>query len=365
MNTKINLQQIAKALAQRKNLSQKDAEAFLREFFETIIQNVTDDKAVKVKGLGTFKLIEVLERESVNVNTGERIVIPGHTKLSFTPDTALKDLINKPFADFQTVIINEGTSIEDMERVPVPTDEEEESELLEAPEVPETEPTPIQAFAAVPGPDEEPESAAEPEPEVAPEPTTEPAPEPEATPEPEAVSEPEAVPEQTAEPAPGPEAVPVPEVAPEEKKEAEAGQKSYGGILAAIFGVALLCLVCFYAGRRLTQKPSADSPEQTVPQTEAPATTTVETPSETTIETTVETPAPEVEYAQVPNGEYKIIGTRGTHVMKSGDYLTKIAIEEYGDKNFAPYIIVHNNFPNPDNVPVGMEIKLPELEKVK
>ena len=122
METKITLPQLAKTLAQKKDLTQKDAEAFLREFFDAIIQNVTTDKLVKIKGLGTFKLIEVLDRESVNVNTGERIIIPGHTKLSFLPDPLLKDTINKPFADFQTVIINDGTNLEEMERIP----EEEE-----------------------------------------------------------------------------------------------------------------------------------------------------------------------------------------------------------------------------------------------
>ena len=93
MANKITLQQLAKALAQKKNIPQRNAESFLKEFFDSIAQNVSADKLVKIKGLGTFKLIEVLDRESVNVNTGERIVIPGHSKLSFTPETALKDLL--------------------------------------------------------------------------------------------------------------------------------------------------------------------------------------------------------------------------------------------------------------------------------
>ena len=129
METKITLPQLAKTLAQKQDLTQKDAEAFLREFFDAIIQNVTTDKLVKIKGLGTFKLIEVLDRESVNVNTGERIIIPGHTKLSFLPDPLLKDTINKPFADFQTVIINDGTSLEEMERIPEEEEKPEQTHL--------------------------------------------------------------------------------------------------------------------------------------------------------------------------------------------------------------------------------------------
>ena len=115
MEGKVLLQDLAQTLAAKRNMQRKDAEAFMKAFFETISDGILQDKIVKVKGLGTFKMIEVQNRESVNVNTGERIVIPGHSKISFTPDAELKDKVNKPFALFQTVIINEGTSLEDME----------------------------------------------------------------------------------------------------------------------------------------------------------------------------------------------------------------------------------------------------------
>ena len=338
MATKINLQQLAKTLAQKKNLPQKDAEAFLKTFFDAIIENVTADKMVKIKGLGTFKLIEVLDRESVNINTGERIVIPGHSKLSFTPENALKDLINKPFADFQTVVINEGTSIEEMEKIPASSPEE----------------TPVQAFVstleAVPEVKEEPKEEAVPEPEVKAEP--DPVVVPEPTPEPVVVSEPKADPEPEAASAPVQQLAREPidqrpllyGPPPVKKKPA----RSYAKIAAWILGVLLLCVVGYFIARSLnTNKPA---PEPIEPQ--------VETPVE-------ETPEPEVEYAQVPGGEYKIVGTRKTYVMKPGDFVTRIAIQEYGDKDIAPYIIVHNAFPDPDNVPVGEEIKLPELEKIE
>ena len=102
--------------------------------------------------------------------------------------------------------------------------------------------------------------------------------------------------------------------------------------------------------RSLTKNPTDIAPEQLEPQ--------IETPIE-------EKSVPKVEYAQIPGGEYKIVGTLKTYVMKPGDYLAKIAREEYGDKEFAKYIIVHNDFPDPDNIPVDMEIKLPELEKIE
>ena len=98
MNSKVLLQDLAQSLAAKRKMQRKDAEVFLKAFFETVSDGILQDKIVKIKGLGTFKMIDVQDRESVNVNTGERIVIPGHSKISFTPDTELKDEVNKPFA---------------------------------------------------------------------------------------------------------------------------------------------------------------------------------------------------------------------------------------------------------------------------
>ena len=316
MNTKINLQQLAKILAQKTNIAQKDAEVFLKEFFDSIVQNVSADKLVKIKGLGTFKLIEVLDRESVNVNTGERIVIPGHSKLSFTPEPTLKDLINKPFADFQTTIINEGTSIEEMERVP--------QEEIEKEEIEETEQEiPVQSV----------KSQVEEKAEVV------------GTPVQKLV-------EELVE-APKPEAKV--EETPVKKSDLddEKPKGSFGKVLAWILGILLLCLLAFFAYKYLSSQPSAKVEDES------------EMIEEVTADSIAETSVEEVQYAQVPNGEYKIVGTRKTYVMKPGDYLARIARQEYGDKEFAKYIIVHNDFPNPDNVPVDTEIKLPELEKVE
>ena len=316
MNTKINLQQLAKTLAQKTNVPQKDAEVFLKEFFDSIVQNVTSDKLVKIKGLGTFKLIEVLDRESVNVNTGERIVIPGHSKLSFMPETALKDLINKPFADFQTTVINEGTNIEDMERVPqeeveVEVEEEIEQEVPVQQSEPEVEEKPVVVETPVQKLVEEPVEAPKPEPKVEEKP------------------------------------------APKPDLDEEKPKGSFGKILAWLLGILLLCLLAFFAYKYLSSKPSAQVKDESELIEEVPADSLEKAPVE------------EVQYAQVPGGEYKIVGTRKTYVMKRGDFLAKIAREEYGDKEFAKYIIVHNDFPDPDNVPVDMEIKLPELEPIE
>lgn len=113
MNEKLTVQDLISLLARKHGLSTENADAFVREFFSLIEQGLEADKYVKVKGLGTFKLVDVESRESVNVNTGERFKIEGHTKVSFTPDSSLRDLINKPFAHFETVILNENTVLED------------------------------------------------------------------------------------------------------------------------------------------------------------------------------------------------------------------------------------------------------------
>lgn len=316
MNNKINLQQLAKILAQKTNIAQKDAETFLKEFFDSIVQDVSADKLVKIKGLGTFKLIEVLDRESVNVNTGERIVIPGHSKLSFTPEPTLKDLINKPFADFQTTVINEGTSIEEMERIPQEEVAEEEIEEAEQ-EVPAQPVKPqVEEKAEVVG-----------------------------TPVQKLV-------EESVE-APKPEAKVDENSAPKPDSDDEKPKGSIGKVLAWILGILLLCLLAFFAYKYLSGQPSAKVEDES------------EMIEEVTADSIAETSVEEVQYAQVPDGEYKIVGTRKTYVMKPGDYLARIARQEYGDKEFAKYIIVHNDFPNPDNVPVDTEIKLPELEKVE
>ena len=113
MNEKLNIQDLIDLLAEKHGMSKKNADSFVKEFFQLIEEALEKDKYVKIKGLGAFKLIDVESRESVNVNTGERFEIQGHTKVSFTPEPALKDIINKPFAHFETVVLNEGTVLED------------------------------------------------------------------------------------------------------------------------------------------------------------------------------------------------------------------------------------------------------------
>ena len=136
---KVSVAWIAEAIAGKHGLTQKDAEQFVATFFDLINEALHEEKMVKVKGLGTFKVIDVRERESINVNTGERVVIESHGKISFTPDPIMRDLVNKPFAQFETVMLNDDVDIEELNAVSV--DEEPLALVDEQPQVVEEEPS--------------------------------------------------------------------------------------------------------------------------------------------------------------------------------------------------------------------------------
>lgn len=126
------IQLITSALAKQHNLSADDAAAFVDAFFDIISSELKNGNQVKIKGLGTFKVQAVKSRESVNVNTGERVLIEGHDKISFTPDTVMKELVNKPFSQFETVVINDGVDTEELERIPAEDSSDEvKSELVD------------------------------------------------------------------------------------------------------------------------------------------------------------------------------------------------------------------------------------------
>ena len=126
------IQLITSALAKQHNLSAADAAAFVDAFFDIISSELKNGNQVKIKGLGTFKVQAVKPRESVNVNTGERVLIEGHDKISFTPDAVMKELVNKPFSQFETVVINDGVDTEELERIPAEDSSDEvKSELVD------------------------------------------------------------------------------------------------------------------------------------------------------------------------------------------------------------------------------------------
>ena len=188
----LTIKDLAEILVQKHQLDSRSAEAFINAVIETIHEGLKNDRVVKVKGFGTFKLTAVRERESINVNTGERVVISGHDKVSFTPDAVLRDLVNKPFAQFDTVVLADGVDFEDMPEVEIedgdaaadevadiPASVKEEAKVVsEAPEVSvapeEPEPEDVGAPVAEPEVEVEPVVEQKPEPEpVAEEPIAE------------------------------------------------------------------------------------------------------------------------------------------------------------------------------------------------
>ena len=117
MENKLLMQDLSAGMSRRSGLGKRESEAFVRTFFAVISQYLQEDKIVKIKGMGTFKVVEVSGRDSVNVNTGERIHIKGHSKVTFTPDTTMRDIVNRPFADFETIILNDGVDVAAMEYI--------------------------------------------------------------------------------------------------------------------------------------------------------------------------------------------------------------------------------------------------------
>ena len=204
---KLTLNNIAKVLVEKNGLEPKEAMMFTTAMFDLIHDRLNEEGIVKVKGLGTFKMIRVEARESINVRTGERVLIDSHAKITFTPDAVMKELVNKPFSQFETVVLNDDVEFTDMksEETTDETNNSEQSESL------------VDVVSEGGTPEPAPEPAPEPVAEVAPEPAPVVAPEPvaEPTPEPAPVVAPEPVAEVAPEPAPEVAPEPVAEVAPE------------------------------------------------------------------------------------------------------------------------------------------------------
>ena len=225
--SKVSITELASKLMEKHGLKRTEAELFIRQFVGVINDGLKNDKSVKVKGLGTFKVQAVSARKSVDVNTGEAIVIEGRDKISFTAEAVMRDLVNAPFAQFETVIVNDGVDFSEI-------DAKNEADNTEAKEpTPAVEPTPVaepEPAVVEPAPVAEPEpTVVEPAPAAEPEPTVEPAPV--AEPEP-AVVEPTPIVEQT----------PAVEDSDSDTDELEAKSKSYKNTII-VLASSLACVV--------------------------------------------------------------------------------------------------------------------------
>lgn len=393
MNEKITLQDLVELLSEKNDMTKKNADAFLRCMFDLIEEALTNEKYVKIKGLGTFKLTEVDSRESMNVNTGERIEIQGHTKISFTPDTTMKELINKPFSHFETVVLNDGVELEDTPFDIEPKVEEMADEMvekiIEEPQV-EVEPVvevkvevaeepvvspvvdePIPVEEVLESVEEEPkevEASVVEEPEV---------------PEPVVIEEKPVEVEEKVEPVEEEisEEVSIPEEKVEEKPEIfipeapRAENKTTFKVLIGIIVVLLLIILFGVYWIFFRQEKVDTNWEYTAPVKETASVVQVEEQQavkEDTLlvseDTMVVQPVQEEQTMVLPEDVvYEITGTITTLTLEPGQTLVKLALKYYGSKNFWPYIVQHNPdvIKDADRVPKGATIKIPKLEPKK
>ena len=344
MNNRLSIQDLALILSEQTGKSTEEALRFLQEFIAVVSEGVYNDKLVKVKGLGTFKIIRVEERASVSVNSGERFVIPSHYKFTFTPDKELKELVNKPFSLFDTVELNEEVDFSDVD-VSAETSGAEEAADDSSEEI---------------LPDGLPEQAIEapqtPEPEVKPEPAVEE----EAAPQEEAKAEPKP-------------AEPVSSVSGykeyRRKRRRSASRKLLFPIacLFVVIVLGIVYIVCL-SGRTTVNKnwepPMAEvgNPTPEAGMNPVPADSTGVTPPDSAslaVDSVVAEP-PVVEENQpeeTPKSDILALVT-----IKAGDRLASFAKQYYGHKFFWVYIYQYNQdiISDPNNIPIGTELRIPD-----
>ena len=379
MNEKITLQDLINLFSEKQGMNKKDAEVFVRTMFELIEEALATEKYVKIKGFGTFKLTEVDSRESVNVNTGERIEIQGHTKISFTPDATMKDLINKPFSHFETVVLNEGVELED---TPVETSEEIVQEEI----ISETILTEEPAIVEEPQPEPIVETPAEEE-TIVEEPTIEEQtidePISEETIEEETIEEKTIVEESTIEEPVAEEPIteePVITEVPtseETEKYVSTEEKKVKNTNRILWGVIVVLVLIILLGVYWMFLRPSDVPEVTpLPPVQEEVTIPVpveEKQPEDTIETVkfIQLSAEELRKEHVPSFadtlDYQIIGTQEEYTLQKGETIIRASVKFFGTKKYWPYIVKHNLdvLPDPDNIPAGVKIKIPVLTPKK
>lgn len=418
MNRKLLLQEVADAFAQRANISKKKAEAFCRAFFDLIEEELTHESFVKIKGFGTFKVITVNERESININTGERIRIDSHAKLSFVPDSQLKDLINKPFADFQTITLQDRTTEEELTKAEIkieqevstsqslqqkstfnqkecyqkeidnnsdtigpigPTNHQKENQSFR-----EASNRPVKEDTCLPdlntGSNDLSSGG-----KISPLPTQTEAPSNhliaidgsedkklEIDPSKkyhtnEEVMEDASQSVQTADE----------QDATSSNQDLPSQSKSRWFKSIALFSIFILqAIFCYYAGyyrwfctyekntalpQSATGQEMAASQPQSSPQMQSKKTESSNYKQEKIAE--ADTINYDKAYPQLPDGRFQIIGILSTHELQKGENIYHLAKEVYGDKSYAIYIFTFNQLKNPDLVPIGTKLKLPKLRK--
>lgn len=375
MNEKITIQDIIDLLCQKHNIDRKEAELFTKGMFDLIEEALATEKFVKVKGLGTFKLTEVDARESVDVNTGERIEIQGHTKVSFTPDTTMKELINKPFSHFETVVLNDGVELEDTvacedvetSRLEVldSTTEVKDASVIETPIVKEESISPEESVineSIVEEPVVEEAELEEPviETSYGEEVITE-----------ESVTE-ESASENLIVEEPQPAISLVNEDCTSELTEEKKSPFFLWGIIVVLLLIILFGVYwMFFRTSAVTEPVATPSVKEEVV---VPVPTEEEKPKADTLKSIqfIELSAEELRKERVPSMadtlECQIVGTQTEYTLQNGETIIRASIRFFGTKKYWPYIVKYNMdiLKDPDNIPAGIRIKIPKLvEKMK
>ena len=407
MNNRITFPELVEQVAQCANTSKRMSELFLKELFATISQSLINGESVKVKGIGSFKLTEVSPRKSVNVNTGEEINIPGHKKLSFAPDKDLAQAVNQPFSHFETVILEDGVTDEQLAQIDAyeaETPQAPDAELPTAPEAPAAEtdtevPPPFVPADTLPEPEfvaieeaieaeEAPAAEAEPEEATAIEAEAEEAPAAEAE----------------ADEAPAVEEEPEVPVAAEEMESMVSDELSEDRLEQEkdkrritrrslfegfIVGVITTLIVTLFSYRLYLMKypDQADKPTQEETLAQAPTADSVATPAETTpakvdsaqllaeqkaaeeAQKAEEAKKKEEEAKKKAEAEKQQAAPKGVNAsqdtVRIGTTLFKLSKKHYGSDKFWVYIYEENKakYPNPNSIPVGAVLRIPALSK--
>lgn len=395
---KLTIQEISKILTEKNGLTPAEANTFATELFAIIQQQLQQGESVKIKGLGTFKIINVEARESVSVRTGERVTIESHSKVSFTPDVVMKELVNKPFSQFETVVLNDGVEFSDMKDEASGEENEPAEEESVAPvtivmeqSTPSTESiSSTESLTAEPTSVQEPIGAKEPA-------EAEPAPKAEPAPEPEQPSVFESA------------ATPLVEIAEEEPEESVADQElqeenfsleeekdnqRLHWLLWSLCSLLLMALAAFGGYefgyhqprksvvadtifvRDTVYMPEEDTAiveeimEEVSVLKEEPKQEIKEEPKPVVKEEVQ--PAPKQESIdkwsakdeRVRQGAYRIVGTKQEVTVQAGQTFYSICKAHLGP-DMECYVEVYNNLPKHPTIKAGQVIKIPKLELKK
>lgn len=331
---------LSEMMANNNGRSKSAAESFVRTFFTTLKDALQTDNIVKIKGFGTFKLVVVSARESVNVNNGERVNIAGYNKITFTPDKVLKDRINRPFANFDTMVLEdddvrliEGASSAEDEAV-----EPEETVAAALADIPEPkEKLPKEEVAAEPV-----ETAKEEEIPVIAEPKLEPKPEPEPVPQPEPKEE-----------------APKPEL----KADSNGGKRSKTMyivlLIIALLAVGAFLLIPRHGG---SEEPKVDANREQAVQDSIAQAAAAKAEQDSLAQLRLDAE----KYEQVEDGEFVITGVQTCRKVRGGLTLQRMCRRIYGTDEYVPYILKLNKMKSPSEAWEGRIIQFPNLvEKVK